>query len=211
MTRTLDPLLGEARERLIARARREGLATVGYDRLDSPLGPLWVALTPKGVATIHYGAEPPARELRRLVRVYGPGIVPDHRRSAALARELEQYFRGRRRSFDVPVDLSGLTAFQRRVLAETARIGFGDLGTYRNIAARIGNAKASRAVGGAVGSNPVPIVVPCHRVVAADGTLGGYAGGLAAKRALLAIERGGAVPAGGWPPARRSADPKIFT
>jgi methylated-DNA-[protein]-cysteine S-methyltransferase len=211
MTTMLDPLLGEARERLIARARREGLATVGYDLLDSPLGPLWVAVTPKGVATIHYGAEPPASELRRLVRVYGPAIVPDHRRAAALARELEQYFRGRRRTFDVPVDLSGITPFQRRVLAQTARIAFGDLRTYRSIAARLGNAKASRAVGGAVGANPVPIVVPCHRVVATDGTLGGYAGGLAAKRALLAIERGDAVPAGGWPPAERSAERSVFT
>ena len=200
----MDVLIDEARERLVARAKKEGLATVGYDRLDSPLGPLWVAITPKGVATIHYGAEPSEAELRRLVRVYGPAVVPDHRRSSALARELEQYFAGRRKSFDLDIDLSGLTAFQRKVLAQTARIPFGDLLTYRTIAKRIGNEKASRAVGGAVGSNPIPIVVPCHRVVATDGSLGGYSGGLAAKRALLAIERGADVPEGGWPPSRRS-------
>ena len=202
---TIDLLLNDARERLLSRAKREGLATVGYDVLASPLGPLWVAITPRGVATIHYGGEPPAGELRRLVRVYGPGVVPDHKRSSALARELDQYFRGRRSAFDIDVDLSGLTLFQRRVLAQTAKIPFGDLRTYRAIAKRIGNERASRAVGGAVGANPVPIIVPCHRVVATDGTLGGYAGGLAAKRTLLEIERGSAVPAGGWPPATRPA------
>ena len=199
----LDVAVGEARERLLARAKKDGLSTVGYDVLESPLGPLWVAISSRGVTTIHYGGEPPAAELRRLVRVYGPGIVPDHRRSSALARELEQYFRGRRRVFDVEADLSGLTPFQRRVLAATAKIPFGDVLTYRTIAKRAGNEKASRAAGGALGANPVPIVVPCHRVVATDGSLGGYAGGLDAKRTLLAIERGQDVPAGGWPPAHR--------
>jgi methylated-DNA-[protein]-cysteine S-methyltransferase len=200
----MDLLIGEARERLVARAKKEGLATVGYDRLDSPLGPLWVAITPRGVSTIHYGAEPPESELRRLVRVYGPAVVPDHRRSSALARELEQYFAGRRKTFDLDIDLAGLTPFQRKVLVQTAKIPFGDLLTYGTIARRIGNEKASRAVGGAVGANPIPIVVPCHRVVATDGTLGGYSGGLANKRALLKIERGTDVPEGGWPPSRRS-------
>ena len=198
---TIELALTDARERLLSRARREGLTTVGYDVLPSPLGPLWVAITPEGVATIHYGPEPPVSELRRLVRGYGPGIVPDHRRSSTLARELDQYFRGKRSTFDVRADLSGLTPFQRRVLAQTAKIPFGDLRSYRAIAKRIGNERASRAVGGAVGANPVPILVPCHRVVATDGSLGGYAGGLATKRALLEIERGGAVPLGGWPPA----------
>ena len=202
---TMEMALNEARERLIARARKDGLATVGYDRLDSPLGPLWVAISAKGVATIHYGAEPTERELRRLVRVYGPGVVPDHRRASPLARELDQYFRGKRRTFDIPIDLAGLTPFQVRVLAQTAKIPFGELLTYRTIAKRIGNEKASRAVGGAVGANPIPIIVPCHRVVATDGSLGGYAGGLDAKRTLLAIERPGAIPSGGWPPAHRVA------
>ncbi|GAC1490014.1 MAG: methylated-DNA--[protein]-cysteine S-methyltransferase [Candidatus Limnocylindrales bacterium] len=200
---TMDLALTEARERLIARAKRDGLVSVGYDRLDSPLGPLWVAITDKGVATIHYGAEPPESELRRLQRVYGPGVVPDHRRSSVLARELDQYFRGKRRTFDIPADLAGLTLFQRRVLAQTAKIPFGELLTYQKIATRLGNAKASRAVGGAVGANPIPIIVPCHRVVATDGSLGGYAGGLDAKRTLLGIERPDAIPAGGWPPAHR--------
>src|SRR5207253_5397872 len=101
---TLDVLIDEARERLLARAKKEGLATVGYDVLASPLGPLWVAIGPNGVTTIHYGDAPSESELRRLVRVYGPGVVPDHRRSSSLARELDQYFSGKRKTFDVDVD-----------------------------------------------------------------------------------------------------------
>jgi O-6-methylguanine DNA methyltransferase len=185
---TMETVMSEARERLLAKAKREGLATVGYDRLDSPLGPLWVAIGPKGVTTIHYGAEPSEPELRRLVRVYGPGVVPDPKRSAALARELDQYFRGKRRVFDVDVDLSGLTDFQRKILSATAKIPFGDVSTYRSVARTAGNEKASRAAGGALNSNPIPIVVPCHRVVGSNGELVGYAGGLDVKRRLLAIE-----------------------
>ena len=127
---TMDPVLADARERLLGRAKREGLTTVGYDLLPSPLGPLWVAITPRGVATIHYGEEPSESELRRLVRVYGPGIVPDHRRSSDLARELDQYFNGKRRAFDIAYDLSGLTPFQTRVLNATAKIPFGSVSTY---------------------------------------------------------------------------------
>ncbi|HEV2249005.1 MAG TPA: methylated-DNA--[protein]-cysteine S-methyltransferase [Candidatus Limnocylindria bacterium] len=185
---TMDLVIGEARERLLARAKKEGLATVGYGVLGSPLGPLWVAIGPKGVTTIHYGDEPSERELRRLVRVYGPGVVPDPKRSSALARELDQYFRGRRRDFDIDVDLSGLTPFQTKILRATAKIPFGDVSTYRSVARRAGNEKASRAAGGALNSNPIPIVVPCHRVVGSNGSLVGYAGGLDVKRRLLAIE-----------------------
>ncbi|MBU6422693.1 MAG: methylated-DNA--[protein]-cysteine S-methyltransferase [Chloroflexota bacterium] len=200
MTRT-DDAVAEAREHLAHRARREGLATVGYGVVDSPVGPLWVAMGPRGVSTIHFGREPSAWELRRLVRLFGPAIVPDARRTSPLARELDQYFAGRRRTFDVPADLRGLTPFQERVLRRTSRIAYGDLVTYKTIARSAGNERASRAAGAAVGSNPIPIVVPCHRVVASDGTLGGYGGGLDAKRRLLALERG-EVPAGGWPKRR---------
>ena len=188
MTMSVDVILTDARERLLARAKREGLTTVGYDVLPSPLGPLWVAITPRGVGVIHYGEEPAESELRRLVRVYGPGIVPDHRRSGALARELDQYFNGRRTSFDVEYDLAGLTPFQTRVLSATAKIPFGSVSTYGTIAKRAGNAKASRAAGGALNQNPIPIVVPCHRVVGANGALVGYAGGLDVKQRLLGIE-----------------------
>src|SRR5438445_7859487 len=201
---TLAPLVDEAREQLLARARREGLITVGYDVMDSPLGPLWIAVGPRGVVAIHYGARPDPRELSRITRAYGPAVLPDRRRCDAVLGELDEYFAGRRRSFDVDVDLRPLTPFQRRVLAATARVPYGELTTYRQVARRAGNEQASRAAGGAIGSNPIPIVVPCHRVVASDGSLGGYSGGLPAKRRLLALERGeGQVPAGGWPPSRR--------
>jgi methylated-DNA-[protein]-cysteine S-methyltransferase len=185
---TMDVLMAEARERLLAKAKKDGLATVGYAVLGSPLGPLWVAIGPKGVTTIHYGSEPSEAELRRLVRVYGPGVVPDPKRSASLARELDQYFNGKRREFDIDVDLSGLTPFQARVLAATAKIPFGAVSTYRSVARRAGNENASRAAGGALNHNPIPIVVPCHRVVGSNGSLVGYAGGLDVKRRLLAIE-----------------------
>lgn len=185
---TMDSALADARERLLARAKRDGLTTVGYDVLPSPLGPLWVAITPRGVATIHYGEEPSASELRRLIRVYGPGIVPDHKRSSALARELDQYFTGKRREFDIAYDLSGLTPFQTRVLNATAKIPFGSVSTYGAVARRAGNEKASRAAGGALNHNPIPIVVPCHRVVGSTGGLVGYAGGLDVKRRLLGVE-----------------------
>ena len=191
---TLELALTDARERLLRRAKREGLTTVGYDVLPSPLGPLWVAITPRGVATIHYGAEPSPTELRRLVRVYGPGIVPDHKRSSALARQLDQYFNGKRQAFDIGYDLSGLTPFQTRVLNATAKIPFGTVSTYGAIAKRAGNQKASRAAGGALNQNPIPIVVPCHRVVGASGGLVGYAGGLDVKRRLLGLEGAAVVP-----------------
>lgn len=196
-----------ARERLLARARRAGLAVVGYRVVDSPLGSLWIAVGPKGLLGIHYGTEPPEGDLRRIVRAYGPGVLPDPRRADPVARELDQYFAGRRRAFDVAVDLSPLTPFQRRILSATARVPFGEVSTYAQVAASAGSPQGMRAAGQALGANPVPIVVPCHRVLASDGTLGGYGGGLDAKRRLLALERG-EVPAGGWPPSPRGASPR---
>ena len=196
MSAAMD-VVSEAREKLAARARREGLATVAYDTVDSPVGPLWMAIGPKGVAGVHFGNEPSEGELRRLVRLYGPGILPDRRATAPLARELDEYFEGKRHDFDLDVDLAGLTPFHVRVLRALRRIPYGSLTTYMRLAKQAGNAKAPRATGRAVGANPIPIVVPCHRVIASDGSLGGYGGGLDAKRSLLALERG-EVPSGGW-------------
>jgi methylated-DNA-[protein]-cysteine S-methyltransferase len=193
----MNELVIDARERLVARARRDGLETVGYGVVDSPLGPLWIAVGPRGLLAIHYGKAPSSGELGRIVRTYGPGLLPDSRRSDPVARELDQYFAGKRRSFDIAVDLGGLTDFQRRILGATARVAYGEVATYARVAAKAGNKKASRAAGQALTANPIPIVVPCHRIVATDGSLGGYAGGLEAKRRLLALE-GGTVPPGGW-------------
>ena len=193
----MNELMNDSRERLMSRARREGLETVGYGVVDSPLGKLWIAVGPKGVLAIHYGAEPSALELARIVRSYGPGVLPDARRADPIARQLDQYFNGKRRDFDVAVDLSPLTDFQRRILGATARVPFGNVSTYAKVAAKAGSEKASRAAGQALGANPIPIVVPCHRILASDGSLGGYAGGLDAKRRLLGLERS-TVPTGGW-------------
>jgi methylated-DNA-[protein]-cysteine S-methyltransferase len=195
-------VMTDARERLLTRAQREGLEAVGYRIVDSPLGPLWIAVGPRGIVAISYGGEPEPRDLARIVSAYGPGILPDPRRVDPVARELDQYFAGKRHVFDVPVDFTPLTPFQRRVLKATARVRYGDLVTYAQVARAAGNEQASRAAGGAIGANPIPIVVPCHRVVATDGTLGGYSGGLDAKRRLLQLERG-SVPPGGWPKARQ--------
>jgi methylated-DNA-[protein]-cysteine S-methyltransferase len=195
-------VMTDARERLLTRAQREGLEAVGYRIVDSPLGPLWIAVGPRGIVAISYGGEPEPRDLARIVSAYGPGILPDPRRVDPVARELDQYFAGKRHVFDVPVDFTPLTPFQRRVLKATARVRYGDLVTYAQVARAAGNERASRAAGGAIGANPIPIVVPCHRVVATDGTLGGYSGGLDAKRRLLLLERG-SVPPGGWPKARQ--------
>jgi methylated-DNA-[protein]-cysteine S-methyltransferase len=178
----------ELRDRLASRARREGLASVAYQTVDSPLGPLWVAVGPRGVVAIHYGAEPSEAEIERVLRVYGPGIIPDRRGAAQAARELDEYFHGRRRTFDVQPDLAGLGEFTSRVLHATARVGYGQVTTYREVARRAGNERAARAAGGALRSNPVPIIVPCHRVLATGGTLGGYGGGIRAKEFLLSLE-----------------------
>ena len=198
---SLDALVLRARERLSERAFADGLARVAVDVTDTPLGPLWLALGPRGVLSIHYGVEPSQRYLTRIVARYGPGVLRAPKRLDPVKRQLEEYFRGTRRRFELEVDLTALTPFQRRVLAATRRVDFGDRATYREVATRAGNARATRAAGAALGANPVSIVVPCHRVVASDGTLGGYGGGLEAKRFLLSLERGD-VPEGGWPSRR---------
>ncbi len=197
-------MVAAARDRLAARAFDAGIARVSVDVTDSPLGPLWLALGPRGVVGIHFGNEPDDLDLRRIVARYGPGVLRLPRRLDAVKRQLDEYFRGRRRRFELDVDLSALTPFQRRILGVTRRVTFGEVCSYGDIAEAAGTPRAARAAGGALGSNPVCILVPCHRVVASDGTLGGYGGGLDAKRFLLGLERD-EVPEGGWPPSRGPA------
>src|SRR5438445_9264605 len=164
---TLAPLVDEAREQLLARARREGLITVGYDVMDSPLGPLWIAVGPRGVLAIHYGAKPDPRELARISRAYGPAVLPDRRSCDRVLTELDQYFAHRRRSFDLDVDLTPLTSFQRRVLAATALVPYGELTTYRQVAPPARNEPASRAARGATRSNAPRLGTPGHRLAKA--------------------------------------------
>ena len=174
-------------ENLRARAAAEGLLDVAYDLADSPVGPLLVAATPRGVCRISF--DPDAdREVDVLSRLHGVRVLRSPRAVAPVRRELDDYFERRRRAFDVAVDVAALPSFQRLVLEELVRVPYGETATYGGLAARVGRPRAARAVGGALNRNPIPIVLPCHRVVGAGGRLVGYAGGLERKQALLALE-----------------------
>jgi methylated-DNA-[protein]-cysteine S-methyltransferase len=169
------------------RAARGGLLDVAYDVADSPIGPLLVAATGRGLCEIAFDPEP-ERAMAQLAARFGTRVLHAHRPLARARKELDQYFAGRRRDFDLDVDIEWLPDFQRGVLEELARVPYGNTETYGSLAARIGRPRAARAVGGALNRNPLPIVLPCHRVVGASGSLVGYAGGLERKRALLELE-----------------------
>ena len=162
----------------------ERVAYIG--ELAAPWGGLGVALTERGVTRIEFGAS-----LDRMAElVAGDGLVPEPARHALapLARELDEYFEGRRKRFDIEPDLRTSSSFMRAVLGRTSEIPAGSYSTYGGVAADIGNPKAYRAVGNALGSNPIPIIIPCHRVLASGGGIGGYGGGLQIKRYLLELE-----------------------
>jgi methylated-DNA-[protein]-cysteine S-methyltransferase len=169
------------------RAAAEGELDVAYDLTDSPVGPLLLAATDRGVCRISFDPEA-EEELDWLARAYGARVLRSPRPLEQPRRELDEYFEGRRREFGVDVDLAALPTFQQLVLAELQRVPFGVTATYGGLAERIGRPRAARAVGGALNRNPVPIVVPCHRIVGASGSLVGYAGGLERKEKLLALE-----------------------
>jgi methylated-DNA-[protein]-cysteine S-methyltransferase len=173
---------------LVARAEEEGLVDVAYGTVDSPIGKLLVATTGRGLVRISFHSEAEDLVLDELARRISPRVLESPRRVAPVARELDQYFAGGRRRFDVPLDWSLVGPYARRVLRATARIPFGKVSTYREVARKAGNPAASRAAGNALGSNPIPIVVPCHRVLRTGGGLGGYGGGLEVKQLLLELE-----------------------
>jgi methylated-DNA-[protein]-cysteine S-methyltransferase len=174
---------------LSTRADEEGLLDVAYASVDSPLGPLVVAATPKGLVRISYtdfrGDDEVLEELARRV---SPRVLEAPARLDPVRRELDEYFEGRREEFDVPIDWSHLAGFTREVLRATANIGFGEVSTYAGVAAEAGSPRAVRAAGNALGANPMPVVVPCHRVLRTGGKLGGYTGGLEKKEYLLRLE-----------------------
>ena len=177
--------------RLAERAAEEGLLDVAYATVPSPLGELLVARGEQGLVRLAY-LEDGDRDtvLTDLAARLSPRILEAPARLDEERRQLTDYFERRRRDFDVPVDLALAGSFAARVLARTAAIPFGHVSTYREVAADIGHARAARAVGNALGSNPIPIVVPCHRVVRSGGGMGGYTGGVHRKERLLEIERG---------------------
>lgn len=180
----------ELLHRLADRAAGEGLLDVAYARVDSPLGPLLAAATPRGLATLSYSDFRGGVDavLEDLAVKLSPRILEAPARLDDVRRELDEYFEGRRRAFDVALDLSLARGFGRRILEATAGIPFGETRSYREVAAGAGNPKATRAAGNALGHNPIPIVVPCHRVLRTGGALGGYTGGLEKKEALLRLE-----------------------
>ena len=167
---------------------------VAYAVVDTPIGPVVGARTKRGLAYLGY--EDSARSLDEIVeslaRRLSPRILEAPARLDDVRRELDEYFAQRRTGFDVPIDWSLTGEFTRRVLQATARIPFGATATYGQIAAKAGNPRAARATGRSLNVNPIPIIVPCHRVVGADGRLVGYGGGLPRKETLLRIE--GALP-----------------
>jgi methylated-DNA-[protein]-cysteine S-methyltransferase len=172
-------------------AAAAGLLDAGYDVVDSPVGPLLVAATDRGVIRISYHPDPD-EHLDQLARLVGPRVLRSARHIEPAQRQLDEYFDGRRRAFELDVDLRGTAPFSGRVLTELARVPYGETTTYGALAARAGAPTAARAVGMVMNRNPIPIVLPCHRVVGAGGSLVGYAGGLERKETLLRLE--GALP-----------------
>src|SRR5215207_7747284 len=173
---------------VLERAAEEGLLDVAYTSVDSPLGPLVVAATPKGLVRVSYTEFRGEGEvLEDLARRVSPRVLEAPARLDPVRRELDEYFAGRRTEFDVPIDWALSSGFTREVLRATARIGYGQVSSYAKVAAEAGSPRATRAAGNALGSNPMPVVVPCHRVLRTGGSLGGYTGGLERKEFLLRL------------------------
>ncbi|MCR6690037.1 methylated-DNA--[protein]-cysteine S-methyltransferase [Cellulomonas sp.] len=190
-----DPLavptddLARLHARLAARAADEGVLDVAYRTVDSPVGPLLLAVTPVGLVRVAFAVQDHDAVLTDLAARISPRVLEAPARLDQAARELDEYFAGRRRAFDVPVDLRLLHGFRRTVVEHLAALGYGSTASYAQVAAAAGSPRAVRAVGTACALNPVPVVLPCHRVVRSDGSPGRYAGGAAAKELLLAQER----------------------
>jgi methylated-DNA-[protein]-cysteine S-methyltransferase len=183
-----DPA-AEAARRLAQRAAEEGLADVVYAPVDSPFGELLLATTGRGLVRLAFPEENVDSVLERISQRVSPRIVEAPARLEEARRELDEYFAGRRHSFDLPLDWSLVGGpFGREVLRVTSEIPYGGVLSYREVAADAGSPRGSRAAGNALGSNPMPIVVPCHRVLHSGGGLGGYGGGVQRKRWLLELE-----------------------
>jgi methylated-DNA-[protein]-cysteine S-methyltransferase len=183
-----QPPAASGRE-LAERAAADGLLDLAYASVDSPLGPLVVAATPRGLVRVAY-TEPGSADdvLEDLAARVSPRMLEAPERLDEPRRELDEYFGGHRKEFDLAIDWSILRGFTLKVLRETARIDFGELRSYAEVATAAGSPRAVRAAGNALGANPMPVVVPCHRVVRTGGALGGYTGGVERKEFLLHLE-----------------------
>jgi methylated-DNA-[protein]-cysteine S-methyltransferase len=174
--------------RLAEQANQAGLLDIAYRTVDSPFGPLLLAATEQGLIRVAFALEGHDRVLDHLANQVSPRVLRAPARLDPAAREIEEYFAGRRSRFDLPLDFQLSRGFRRAVLARLIEIGYGQTASYGAVAAATGHPRAARAVGTACATNPLPIVVPCHRVVRSDGSVGQYAGGSEVKRALLALE-----------------------
>jgi methylated-DNA-[protein]-cysteine S-methyltransferase len=184
MTADIDRLAA----RLALAADAAGLLDVAFTTVDSPVGPLLLAATDQGLVRVAFETEDHRAVLQSLADRVSPRILEAPGRLDRAARELDEYFAGRRQAFDLALDWRLSAGFRTTVLHHLPEIGYGRTATYAAVARLAGNPRAVRAVGGACATNPLPIVVPCHRVVRTDGRIGGYLGGPDAKRTLLALE-----------------------
>ena len=180
--------LARLHRRLEQAAEQEGLLDVAYRTVDSPVGSLLLAATPRGIVRLAYDIEDHDRVLESLAGRLSPRVLRAPSRLDAAARELEEYFGGQRRVFDLPLDLSLSRGFRLLVQQHLPSIGYGQTRSYRQVAELVGRPTAVRAVGTACATNPLPVIVPCHRVLPSDGTTGHYVGGPAAKTTLLNLE-----------------------
>ena len=174
--------------RLEADAADHELLDIAYRTVETPVGDLLLAATAQGLVRVAYASEGLDTVLQSLATKISPRILRAPRRLDAAASQLDDYFTGRRQSFQLPLDLRLSTGFRRSVLEHLRGIAYGSTESYATVAAATGHAAAFRAVGSACATNPLPVVVPCHRVLRSDGSLGGYLGGLAVKQALLDLE-----------------------
>jgi methylated-DNA-[protein]-cysteine S-methyltransferase len=177
-----------ATDRFTARAAEEGLLDVAYATADSPFGPLLLATTPRGLVRVGLPNQDSDELLVDLAERVSPRVLEAPAQLDEVRRELDLYFDGRLDRFDLPLDWRLSDGFRQRVLRAINRIPYGQTRNYTEMARKAGNERAVRAAGSACGSNPIPLVVPCHRVLRTGGALGGYAGGLPMKQALLELE-----------------------
>lgn len=189
--RSMAGAASRAAGRLAVNADRQGLIDVAYATVDSPLGPLLAAGTERGLVMLSYADESVDALLVRLAERLSPRILEAPARLDRTRRELDEYFSRERRRFDIPIDWSLISGYARAVLERTSEIPYGQASSYAEVSAAAGSPRGARATGNALGSNPIPIVIPCHRVLRSGGGIGGYTGGLHRKRFLLALESGG--------------------
>ena len=186
-----DETLARLHQRLERDAATGQLLDVAYRTVDSPVGALLLAATTVGLVRVAYDVEDHDAVLARLAGSVSPRVLRAPARLDAAARQLDEYFTKRRTDFEVPVDLRLAEGFRRSVIEHLRGIGYGRRESYAAVASAVGNPRAVRAVGTACANNPLPVVIPCHRVVRSDGSTGQYVGGAAAKSALLELETGG--------------------